>query len=941
MDINKILPPSKVNPIKLLGGTSFVSSNKEILTEPKNNLLGIKKQVDQIKNLVTNLTTLKKKSIKSKRKEEEQERFAEKEKKLEEKKKPGDNNKIKMPNFPKLGFLDVIKRFIVNTLFGYIAVRLIDHLPKLIGVAGLLGNALDFITDFGGKILNGLATFIQKGYEAYDFTRNTLKSFGGDNALKLFDGFNKALDGVILAALAASFALVDLAKEENEGVKKGRRGFDTKGRRVSTSGQRRFAERYGRDEFIKRFGKENLKNLPKSMQRGALTKLGRNALVGTLGKGGVKTAIRILKPLTRGIPVIGGLVEFGLSLLDGDNVGKAAFKAVGATLFGAIGAALGGPFALFTGIGGSMLGSFAAEKLYDFIFKGKSTSPSAVKAAGGGQTPVTRGGKLVGGAPKRKIKKSKKRTINVQPTPIKPGSSVGGEKKIETVFPQSDNKNVVNPLGYIKSSYSKISKEPFFGSLMGISMKSLVGQKPSKVDYRNAAQGLNNWMNVTFSDEILRTGSLYAAGGGEVNAEMLSRMGGDMTDVIAKSLEESISKKVDDAINDLMKQMMLKPPEKKETKETPEEYDEYDGDLSGEGMDVAYKIYRKLISDGIPAAAAAGIVGNIGAESNFDPAAIEGGTGIGRGWIQWSYGRRTAFENWSKRNNLNPDSTEANYGYLLYEMKGNDGNHWMPRPDTPQNLRVNNLREYIEKSTDPETAAKLFMYNYERPRADVQHLDKRINYSMQVSKMKPPGPIDTGYNIPRGKQRKGFPTGYPPNRPGPFDVIEYITGDRRHSNFELKGHGTPANYHDHIAFSSVANKERAKRALIASNIKIGSELRPGDKGYHGINLAIDVPGDQWSGSGAIGEKEFAGSRKVRKVLGLREGGYIEPIRNKRNAKSLQSFSSYDNSSNQVIYVKLPKPTVVTVPMPIPMGSGSGGFISNYSFDDKQELYTHT
>jgi hypothetical protein len=207
-----------------------------------------------------------------------------------------------------------------------------------------------------------------------------------------------------------------------------------------------------------------------------------------------------------------------------------------------------------------MAGDWAGGALYDLFFGGKKSSNRGVaKAAGGGQ-PSTRGGRVAGGPAQRRVQKNKtKRTISVQPTPIKPGANVGGEKNIEKVFPKSKDKTKTSPLDYVESSYKKISDEPFFGPLMSISTKALVGQKPGKVDYKNAAQGLSNWMNVTFSDEILRTGALYAAGGGEIDADMLSKKSGDMTDAIAKSLEDNISRRVDDTINDLMKQMMLEP----------------------------------------------------------------------------------------------------------------------------------------------------------------------------------------------------------------------------------------------------------------------------------------------------------------------------------------------------------------------------------------------
>ena len=75
-------------------------------------------------------------------------------------------------------------------------------------------------------------------------------------------------------------------------------------------------------------------------------------------------------------------------------------------------------------------------------------------------------------------------------------------------------------------------------------------------------------------------------------------------------------------------------------------------------------------------------------------------------------------------------------------------------------------------------------------------------------------------------------------------------------------------FNDHIAFRTIQEKERAKAALRAAGIQIGSEYigRENDSGWHGANLAIDVPGGQWGGSGAIGQREYNGSARVRQVL---------------------------------------------------------------------------
>ena len=218
---------------------------------------------------------------------------------------------------------------------------------------------------------------------------------------------------------------------------------------------------------------------------------------------------------------------------------------------------------------------------------------------------------------------------------------------------------------------------------------------------------------------------------------------------------------------------------------------------------------------------------------------------------------------------------------------------------------------------------------------------------------------------------------------GKFKVIEYITGDRNHPNLDVKGHGLPSNYHDHIAFATVAEKEKAKSALRSAGIQIGSELRPGDPGYHGRNLAIDIPGAQWGGgSGAIGNREFAGSRRVRSVLGIGNiaprfhGGFIpkdskyflhkgefvvdadsvntigqsfiatiNSIENQTQLKQkvgslidhLSYITGYEPGGEQEIEVEIPEPEVVTVPMPVPISGGSMIISGSGSGEDYSQL----
>jgi hypothetical protein len=165
------------------------------------------------------------------------------------------------------------------------------------------------------------------------------------------------------------------------------------------------------------------------------------------------------------------------------------------------------------------------------------------------------------------------------------------------------------------------------------------------------------------------------------------------------------------------------------------------------------------------------------------------------------------------------------------------------------------------------------MRKWERPREDIQSTlgpKEHKEYIASLEKYK--SKTGKGYDLPSG------------NLGSKGSAVQYITGDVNYKGdgqqfyYDLAGHGLPGNYHDHIAFATIADKEVAKKKLRAANIETGSEYRAGDPGYHGKNLAVDVPGAQWGGGGAIGSKEFDGSKKVRQVLGIgySKGGETKP-----------------------------------------------------------------
>lgn len=93
--------------------------------------------------------------------------------------------------------------------------------------------------------------------------------------------------------------------------------------------------------------------------------------------------------------------------------------------------------------------------------------------------------------------------------------------------------------------------------------------------------------------------------------------------------------------------------------------DIFENDGSKEG--VARSVWNFLKYKGLSDAAAAGVLGNIQAECNFNASAIEKSNGVGYGLIQWSYGRRDALEAAAKKAGVDPSNLQFQLEYLWKE----------------------------------------------------------------------------------------------------------------------------------------------------------------------------------------------------------------------------------------------------------------------------------
>jgi hypothetical protein len=577
----------------------------------RDDILSIKESVLSIEKILSKTIQLQKDQATKDRIQKENQRRLEKEEKFEKKKDYGFKILKNIPK-PKLGIVDWIKKFILNVFLGYLAVRAVDYLPTLISIASKITPAINFIGWMGKNLLKGLINFIDWGYKAYDSTKGFVKQLGGSGAEKVFDEFSKNLNDVlnytIIAALGVA-ALANKVKDKhpdgkrkqlrdprtNKPIptdKKGNYSFNRSGsayqrevfRKTDWSNaqynanenkiMRRYAERYGRDAAIDKFGKESVKDLGGKYGRSRLTNAARSGAVKLVGKSGAKTVLKFTRPLLKRLPIIGGLIDFGLSLAMGEPLGRAAFSAIGAALLGTIGTGFGGPIGAIIG---GFAGDWAGGKLYDILFKGKKEQAKDRKVKGkaqGGIITPTRGGSAVGGSIGRtlKVKRTTPKQPKLQAPKTDPGKNIGGEKVISKVF-SKENPNTldqVSPLRSLKttSSILKSGQSTLLSQTMAVGVDLAMGQKPTKAFYSKYGKAFGSFIqelvntNMEVTTQDTAKSILAMATGGIVPPNMPSRgpnFGAKVGEILANTFSNLVEKQAASILTALREESNKKP----------------------------------------------------------------------------------------------------------------------------------------------------------------------------------------------------------------------------------------------------------------------------------------------------------------------------------------------------------------------------------------------
>ena len=140
----------------------------------------------------------------------------------------------------------------------------------------------------------------------------------------------------------------------NTGLYYGRNVDPTTGRQMLSPGS---ISRLNASREAIQMGKGNLLDHARVFARGSGGKM--------LGKLGFKSLGKFLGPILKRVPIFGALLNFGISLALGENVGRAAAKSVGMLLGGALGSLI--PIPGVGTLAGGILGDYVGGILYDAI----------------------------------------------------------------------------------------------------------------------------------------------------------------------------------------------------------------------------------------------------------------------------------------------------------------------------------------------------------------------------------------------------------------------------------------------------------------------------------------------------------------------------------------------------------------------------------------------
>jgi len=356
-------------------------------------LIKIKSSVISVDSLLKGTYTLQQKQLADQKQAAEKVERKGDEADLEKGKKKGPGVGKLVPKKVK-SFWQGLLDFFTGIILGWVAVRMLKFLPALKKFLPIIGGAIDFIADASVFIVNAFGSLVEWGYKLVSIGEKAVKGIFGEEGAKKYGIFMTNLKNLVAGFLvwkiigqkifetvlrnikvvwaAAKFAITSLAQGINRlsgGTlgKLAKKGISAIGSKIAGSSG----------------GKLGSSILKHGMGRAA-----KRASIKFLGKGVTAKLSLISKPLSK-IPIVGPIITAVVSLMSGEPLSQALFKAFGAALGGFLGVTAGtaltaaatgvtGPIGVLLGkvlvpgmtIFGELVGVFLGDMMYDLILGG-------------------------------------------------------------------------------------------------------------------------------------------------------------------------------------------------------------------------------------------------------------------------------------------------------------------------------------------------------------------------------------------------------------------------------------------------------------------------------------------------------------------------------------------------------------------------------------------
>lgn len=703
----KLLPQSEATGIKLSSSIIKTSNLSNIrartpnieneTSTPGGKLVAIYESLVNINDILNKRSKDDKEQVIQKKQQEDKKEKKQEEDKLELKNK---KQKIDLPKVqnPFASFFDRLKNALVLLFVGWLVNRFFDYIPKILeGVSNFmktledirkflkpatdaLGSALYNVTLAGTKMLGAITgAQIDQNEKNLAVAINELdKKFSIVNALMtgiiIGDIFSAVADGLDLFERPGKTPSVD-PKKVPKGV------------------QQRYFQRFGRNAFIRKFGEEAIENLPRNMQRTAIQRGARN--VGAMALRGARNvfgrgAVRIAGKVFGRIPIIGGLIDFVINLAMGEKPGRAAAKAIGATVGAGLGTLIPIPFA------GTILGGFLGDLLGGAVYDMFAPKDTQKKKGPKKKTEKPKGyffGGLVSGV--RNFFSGKSTRVS------KPSSGTGLSQKLvqqtptysQSIKPLSVDPNLVDKIGaevlkgFVGVS-NALSSAPFVGPFAALGINLALGKERfNKSTALSVAAGIGNLLGNPLAIGIYNFLNKAMPGLGNLVQKVVGKNFGEfLSGWITQFLGMELYKQIYPMIDFIKNIMNVAQVEAQEAAKKPNAGDVKPVNVPAGKDDKIRAAVAFYKSKGFSDTGAAYMVGNLLQESGLRPDAV-GDNGKAFGLAQWRIdaaagARWLAYQKWANQNNKQIGDFYAQLEYTIVEgqkynagltmMKGND-----------------------------------------------------------------------------------------------------------------------------------------------------------------------------------------------------------------------------------------------------------------------------